>query len=130
MTTLTITLYLEDEPGKDSYDLAKEIHSRVYNSGLKADPIMTIGKDYIVLDLHASKCYKKAPQSVLKAVSDSLDKVYPDGSKREINDKMDRVSFIPYERKSYLNNIRKSYGFPGYSYDGRTVICREWDLDV
>lgn len=74
MTTLTITLYLEDESGKDSYELAKEIHSKVYNSGSKADPTMTIGKDYIVLDLHASKCSKNAPQSVLKAVSDSLDR--------------------------------------------------------
>ena len=87
MTTLTITLYLEDAPGKDSYELAKEIHSRVYNSGSKADPTMTIGKDYIVLDLHASKCSKKAPQSVLKAVSDSLDRVYSDGSKQAINEK-------------------------------------------
>lgn len=103
MTTLTITMYLEDEPGKDSYDLAKEIHSRMYSSGLKSDPIMTIGKDYIVVNLHASKHSKKAPQSVLKAVSDSLDKVYSDGSKREINDKMDRVSYIPYEHKIYLN---------------------------
>ena len=87
MTTLTITLYLEDEPGKDSYELAKEIHSQVYNSGSKADPTMTIGKDYIVLDLHASKCSKKAPQSVLKAVSDSLDRVYSEGSKQAINEK-------------------------------------------
>lgn len=41
MTTLTITLYIEDEPGKDSYELAKEIHSKFYNSGLNADPTMT-----------------------------------------------------------------------------------------
>ena len=128
MTTLTITLYLEDEPGKDSYELAKEIHSQVYNSESKADPTMTIGKDYIVLDLHASKCYKKAPQSVLKAVSDSLDVVYSEGSKQVKNEKYSRVSYIPYERKSYLNKIRKSYGFPEYSYEGSTLICKVADL--
>ena len=110
MTTLTITLYLEDESGKDSYELAKEIHSKVYNSGSKADPTMTIGKDYIVLDLHASKCSKKAPQSVLKAVSDSLDRVYSDGSKQIINE------------------IRKLHGLPEYNHDGGTIICKVSDL--
>ena len=103
MTILTITLYLEDESGKDSYELAKEIHSQVYNSWSKEDPTMTIGKDYIVLDLHASKCSEKAPQSVLKAVSDSLDRVYSEGSKQAINEKFSRVSYIPYERQSCLN---------------------------
>ena len=112
MTTLTITLYLEDEPGKDSYELAKEIHSKVYNSGSKADPTMTIGKDYIVLDLHASKCYKKAPQSVLKAVSDSLDRVYSDGCKQAKNEESSRVSYIPYEHDPCFNKIRRSYGLP------------------
>ena len=112
MTTLTITLYLEDAPGKDSYELAKEIHSKVYNSGSKADPTMTIGKDYIVLDLHASKCSKKAPQSVLKAVSDSLDRVYSEGSKQGINEKMVRVSYAPYERLSYFNGLRAMHGLP------------------
>lgn len=116
MTTLTITLYLEDETGKDSYELAKEIHSRVYNSGSKADPTMTIGKDYIVLDLHASKCPKKAPQSVLKAVSDSLDRVYSEGSKEAINE------------KSYLNRVRARYGFPEYSHEESTIICKVADL--
>lgn len=116
MTTLTITLYLEDEPGKDSYELAKEIHSQVYNSGSKADPTMTIGKDYIVLDLHASKCPKKAPQSVLKAVSDSLDRVYSDGSKEAINE------------KSYFNRVRAMYGFPEYSHEESTIICKVADL--
>ena len=112
MTTLTITLYLEDETGKDSYELAKEIHSQVYNSGSKADPTMTIGKDYIVLDLHASKCSKKAPQSVLKAVSDSLDRVYSDDSKLEKNEECSRAAYIPYEPKSYFNKIRAMYGLP------------------
>lgn len=112
MTTLTITLYLEDETGKDSYELAKEIHSQVYNSGSKADPTMTIGKDYIVLDLHASKCSKKAPQSVLKAVSDSLDKVYSDGSKQVKNEKSRGLSYITYEPKSYFNKVRAMYGLP------------------
>ena len=112
MTTLTITLYLEDEPGKDSYELAKEIHAQVYNSGSKADPTMTIGKDYIVLDLHASICPKKAPQSVLKAVSDSLDRVYSDGSKLEKNEECSRAAYIPYEPKSYFNKIRAMYGLP------------------
>ena len=112
MTTLTITLYLEDETGKDSYELAKEIHSQVYNSGSKADPTMTIGKDYIVLDLHASKCSKKAPQSVLKAVSDSLDRVYSDGSKLEKNEECSRAAYIPYEPKSYFNKVRAMYGLP------------------
>lgn len=88
MTTLTITLYLGDESGKDPYELAKEIHSKVYNSGSKADTTMTIGKDYIVLTLYTSKCSKKALQSVLKAVSDSLDRVYSDGSKLAINEKL------------------------------------------
>ena len=111
MTTLTITLYLEDAPGKDSYELAKEIHARVYNLVSKADPTMTIGKDYIVLDLHASKCSKKAPQSVLKAVSDSLDRVYSEGSKQGINEKMVRVSYVPYD-KSYFNKVRAMYGLP------------------
>ena len=112
MTTLTITLYLEDEPGKDSYELAKEIHSQVYNSGSGADPTMTIGKDYIVLDLHASKCSKKAPQSVLKAVSDSLDRVYSDGCKQAKNEECSRAAYIPYEPKSYFNKIRAMYGLP------------------
>ena len=112
MTTLTITLYLEDAPGKDSYELAKEIHSQVYNSGSKADPTMTIGKDYVVLDLHASKCSKKAPQSVLKAVSDSLDRVYSDGSKLEKNEECSRAAYIPYEPKSYFNKVRAMYGLP------------------
>lgn len=112
MTTLTITLYLEDEPGKDSYELAKEIHSKFYNSGLNADPTMTIGKDYIVVDLHASKCPKKAPQSVLKAVSDSLDTVYSERSKQAKNEKYSRVSYIPYEPRSYFNKVRASYGLP------------------
>lgn len=116
MTTLTITLYLEDAPGKDSYELAKEIHSQVYNSGSKADPTMTIGKDYIVLDLHASKCPKKAPQIVLKAVSDSLDRVYSDGCKEAINE------------KSCLNGLRAEYGFPEYSHDESTFICKVTDL--
>ena len=112
MTTLTITLYLEDAPGKDSYELAKEIHSQVYNSRSKVDPTMTIGKDYIVLDLHTSKCPKKAPQSVLKAVSDSLDRVYSDGSKQAKNEKSGRVSHIPYERLSYFNGLRAMHGLP------------------
>lgn len=112
MTTLTITLYIEDEPGKDSYELAKEIHSKFYNSGLNADPTMTIGKDYIVVDLHTSKCPKKAPQRVLKAVSDSLDVVYSGGSKQAKNEKYSRVSYIPYERQSYFNRVRASYGLP------------------
>ena len=112
MTTLTITLYLEDAPGKDSYELAKEIHSKVYNSGSKADPTMTIGKDYIVLDLHASKCSKKAPQSVLKAVSDSLDRVYSDGSKQGKNYEFCGVSCVPYEHLSYFNKVRAMYGLP------------------
>ena len=113
MTTLTITLYLEDETGKDSYELAKEIHSKVYNSGSKADPTMTIGKDYIVLDLHASKCSKKAPQSVLKAVSDSLDRVYSDGSKQEKNEECSMPPYYtPYEPKSYFNKVRAMYGLP------------------
>ena len=112
MTTLTITLYLEDETGKDSYELAKEIHSQVYNSGSKIDPTMTIGKDYIVLDLHASKCLKKAPQSVLKAVSDSLDRVYSNGSKQAKNEECSRATYIPYEPKSYFNKVRAMYGLP------------------
>ena len=119
MTTLTITLYLEDEPGKDSYELAKEIHSQVYNSGSKADPTMTIGKDYIVLDLHASKCSKKAPQSVLKAVSDSLDRVYSDGSKQAINEKAGGSNDKTYG---------ETYGFPEYSHEESTFICKVADL--
>ena len=112
MTTLTITLYLEDESGRDSYELAKEIHSKVYNSGSKADPTMTIGKDYIVLDLHASKHSEKTPQSVLKAVSDSLDRVYSEGCKQGESHKFCGVSCVPYERLSYFNRIRRSYGLP------------------
>ena len=129
MTTLTITLYLEDEPGKDSYELAKEIHSQVYNSGSKADPTMTIGKDYIVLDLHASKCPKKAPQSVLKAVSDSLDRVYSDGCKQAKNEKCSRVSYIPYERLSYFNGLRAMHGLPPIFEWQDGVLRKEWDLD-
>lgn len=129
MTTLTITLYLENEPGKDSYELAKEIHSQVYNSESKADPTMTIGKDYIVLDLHASKCSKKAPQSVLKAVSDSLDRVYSEGSKKAINDKAGGVASLLsvarcYKGKTYV----ETYGFPEYSHEGSTIICKVADL--
>lgn len=112
MTTLTITLYLEDEPGKDSYELAKEIHSQVYNSGSKADPTMTIGKDYIVLDLHASKCPKKAPQSVLKAVSDSLDRVYSEGSKQGKNEKYRRLVDDQFDRAAYFERVLVMYGFP------------------
>ena len=129
MTTLTITLYLEDEPGKDSYDLAKEIHSQVYNSESKADPTMTIGKDYIVLDLHASKYSKKAPQSVLKAVSDSLDRVYSEGSKRAKNEKYSRVAYIPYERLSYFNKIRAEHGFPLIPEWQDGILLKGWDLD-
>ena len=129
MTTLTITLYLEDEPGKDSYELAKEIHSRVYNSGSKADPTMTIGKDYIVLDLHASKCPKKAPQSVLKAVSDSLDRVYSEGSKPAINEKSSRVSHIPYEHLSYFNKLRVKNGLPPMSEWQEELLSKAWELD-
>ncbi len=128
MTTLTITLYLEDEPGKDSYELAKEIHSQVYDSGSKADPTMTIGKDYIVLDLHAPKYSKKAPQSVLKAVSDSLDRVYSDGSKQVKNHEFCGVSCVPYESLSYFNKVRAEYGFPEYSHDESTCICKVTDL--
>ena len=129
MTTLTITLYLEDEPGKDSYELAKEIHSKFYNSGLNADPTMTIGKDYIVVDLHASKCPKKAPQSVLKAVSDSLDAVYSEGSKQAKNEKYSRVSYIPYERLSYFNGLRAEHGFPLIPEWKDGVLLKGWDLD-
>ena len=129
MTTLTITLYLEDETGKDSYELAKEIHSQVYNSGSKADPTMTIGKDYIVLDLHASKCSKKAPQSVLKAVSDSLDRVYSDGSKRAINEKSGRVSHIPYEHLSYFNKLRVKNGLPPMSEWQEELLSKAWELN-
>ena len=131
MTTLTITLYLEDETGKDSYELAKEIHSQVYNSGSKADPTMTIGKDYIVLDLHASKCPKKAPQSVLKAVSDSLDRVYSEGSKRAINEKAGGISYIPYSRPDRLKldrRMRSLHGFPEYSHEESTIVCKVTDL--
>ena len=129
MTTLTITLYLEDEPGKDSYELAKEIHSKVYNSGSKADPTMTIGKDYIVLDLHASKCSKKAPQSVLKAVSDSLDRVYSEGSKWSINEKCSRVSYIPYERLPYFNKLRVKNGLPPMSEWQEELLSKAWELN-
>ena len=129
MTTLTITLYLEDAPGKDSYELAKEIHSRVYNSGSKADPTMTIGKDYIVLDLHASKCSKKAPQSVLKAVSDSLDRVYSDGSKQAKNEKSGRVSHIPYEHLSYFNKLRVKNGLPPMSEWQEELLSKAWELN-
>ena len=129
MTTLTITLYLEDAPGKDSYELAKEIHSKVYNSGSKADPTMTIGKDYIVLDLHASKCPKKAPQSVLKAVSDSLDRVYSDGSKQAINEKYSRVSHIPYEHLSYFNKLRVKNGLPPMSEWQEELLSKAWELN-
>ena len=128
MTTLTITLYLEDETGKDSYELAKVIHSQVYNSGSKADPTMTIGKDYIVLDLHASKCPKKAPQSVLKAVSDSLDRFYSDGCKQAKNHEFCGVSCVPYESLSCLNKLRAEYGFPEYSHEESTIICKVADL--
>lgn len=129
MTTLTITLYIEDEPGKDSYELAKEIHSKFYNSGLNADPTMTIGKDYIVVDLHASKCPKKAPQSVLKAVSDSLDVVYSERSKQEKNEKYSRVSYIPYERLSYFNGLRAMHGLPPIFEWQDVALRKEWDLD-
>lgn len=106
MTTLTINIGIEDEPGKDSYELAKEIHSGLYNSGLKVDPTMTIGKDYIVVDLHASKHSEKTPQSALKAVSDSLDRVYSEGCKQGKSHKFCGVSCVPYERLSYLDRIR------------------------
>ena len=129
MTTLTITLYLEDAPGKDSYELAKEIHSQVYNSGSKADPTMTIGKDYIVLDLHASKCSKKAPQSVLKAVSDSLDRVYSDGSKPAKNHKYCGVSCAQYERLSYFNRLRVRDGFPPMPEWQEALLLKAWELD-
>ena len=129
MTTLTITLYLEDEPGKDSYELAKEIHSRVYNSGSKADPTMTIGKDYIVLDLHASKCSKKAPQSVLKAVSDSLDMVYSEGSKQGKHHEFCGVSCVPYERLSYYNGLRAMHGLPPIPEWQGGFLLKAWELD-
>ena len=123
MTTLTITLYLEDETGKDSYELAKEIHSKVYNSGSKADPTMTIGKDYIVLDLHASKCPKKAPQSVLKAVSDSLDRVYSEGSKQAINEKSRGVaSLLSVARCSNGKTYGETYGFPNDDEDKNAIF--------
>ena len=129
MTTLTITLYLEDAPGKDSYELAKEIHSKVYNSGSKADPTMTIGKDYIVLDLHASKCSKKAPQSVLKAVSDSLDRVYSEGSKEGKNEKSrGAASLLSVARCSNGKTYGETYGFPKYSHEESTIICKVADL--
>ena len=102
MTTLTITLYIEDEPGKDSYELAKEIHSRVYNSRPDGDAKFTVSKECISVDLHASKCSKKAPQSVLKAVSDSLDVVYSEGSKQVKNEK---YSIIKLNGKALLDRL-------------------------
>ena len=112
MTTLTITIHIDDESGNDSFELAKEIVSRVYNSRPGVDTKFTVSKECISVDLHASKCPKKAPQSVLKAVSDSLDVVYSERSKQAKNEKCSRVSYTPYERLSYFNGLRAMHGLP------------------
>ena len=130
MTTLTITLYIEDEPGKDSYELAKEIVSRVYNNSRPGvDTKVTVSKECISVDLYTSKCPKKASQSVLKAVSDSLDVVYSGDSKQEKNEKYSRVSYIPYERLSYFNGLRAMHGLPPIFEWPDGVLLKGWDLD-
>ena len=129
MTTLTITLYLEDEPGKDSLELAKEIVSRVHNSRPDGNTTITVSKERISVDLYTSKCPKKAPQSVLKAVSDSLDVVYSEGAKQAKNEKYSRVAYIPYERLSYFNKVRAEHGFPLIPEWQDGVLLKGWDLD-
>lgn len=68
----TIDIPLNDESGDDFRKLAKELELvlKLWDSKLETD------------NLDTSKCSKKAPQSVLKAVSDSLDEVCSDGSKK------------------------------------------------
>ena len=134
MTTLTITLYLEDEPGKNSLELAKEIVSRVHNSRPDGNTTITVSKERISVDLYTSKCPKKAPQSVLKAVSDSLDVVYSEGAKQAKNEKYSRVAYIPYDellsvaRCSNGKTYGETYGFPEYNHEGSTIICKVADL--
>ena len=128
MTTLTIDIQLDDESGNNLRELIKDLVPKLYDTTVETDLNVKAISGHITVELCHSNASKNSTRSVLKAVSDSLDKVYSDGSKREINDKMDRVSYIPYERKSYLNKIRKSYGFPEYSYEGSTLICKVADL--
>ena len=113
----TIDIPLNDESGDDFRKLAKELELvlKLWDSKLETDVhVKTFGRS-ITINLDTSKCSKKAPQSVLKAVSDSLDRVYSEGFKQAKNEKFSRVSYVPYD-------------FPEYSHEGSTIICKAADL--
>lgn len=115
MIKMTITLYVQEKSENKSQELASELLSKLHDGGISYGLHITNGEDGINFELDTSKHSKKAPQSVLKAVSDSLDRVYSEGFKQAKNEKFSRVSYVPYD-------------FPEYSHEGSTIICKAADL--
>ena len=112
MINLMITLYAPEKSENGAQELVGDLLSKLDDGRISYGLHVINDEDGFKIELDTSKYSKKAPQSVLKAVSDSLDRVYSDGSKLEKNEECSRAAYIPYEPKSYFNKVRAMYGLP------------------